>query len=72
MLNAARHDEHLSFTQFDVAIAQLDRQVSPEDKEEVVRVLVLVPDKLALHLHHRELVVIQVADDAGAGLLRAA
>ena len=57
---------HLSLSQLDVAIAQLDGEAAAQHQEEVVGVVVLVPDELALDLHEHELVVVQVADDPGA------
>jgi hypothetical protein len=66
VLHASRHNEQLSLTQLDVAVAQLDRQAPSKHEEEVVRVVVLVPDEFALHPHHHQLVVVQVAHDARA------
>ena len=43
VLDALWDDVHLSRTQFDTAIAQLDGQLTLQHEEEVVRVVVLVP-----------------------------
>ncbi len=48
MLDASWHDEELALPQRDVAIAELDRQPALEHEEEVVGVVVLVPDELAV------------------------
>lgn len=60
-----RNDEELPITQLDVAAAELDRETSAQDKEEVVRVVMLVPDELAMDPHHHELVVVEIPDDPG-------
>jgi hypothetical protein len=66
VLDAAWDDEQLALLEHDVPVAQLDRQASLQDEEEVVGLVVLVPDELAEHLHDDQLVVVQVADDARA------
>jgi hypothetical protein len=66
VLDAARHDEQLAFSELDIAITQLNRDPSTEHEEEVVGVVVPVPHELAVHFHHDELVVVEVPDDAGA------
>ena len=48
--HAARDDEQLAGLEHDVAVAQLDRQPAREDQEEVVGLVVLVPDELARSL----------------------
>jgi hypothetical protein len=47
VLDASRNDEQLSLAELDVAIAKLDRHLSLEHEEEVVRVRMRVPDELA-------------------------
>jgi hypothetical protein len=69
VLHAAGDDKELAFLQLDVAVAQLDRQVSLKDEEKVIRVIVLVPDELALDLHDADVVVVESSrrsSDAGA------
>jgi hypothetical protein len=63
VLDAARNDEQLALVELDVAGAQLDREVSFEDEEEVVRVPVLVPDELALDLDDANVVLVDPGDD---------
>jgi hypothetical protein len=69
VLNAARHDVHVPLTQLDVAIAELDGQAPLEDEEELVGLVVLVPDELSLDLDDLDVVVVQLADDLGAPVL---
>src|SRR6266511_1466665 len=66
VLDAARDDEDLARVELDVPLAELDRQVPFQDEKEIVGVGMGVPDELALNLDELELVVVQVADDAGA------
>ena len=53
VLDAARHDVELARAELDVAVAQLDREAAGEHEEEVVGVVVLVPDELAVGLARR-------------------
>ena len=48
----------------DVAVTQVDRQLAADDKEEVVGLVVLVPDERALDLDDLKLVVVDEPDDA--------
>ena len=63
VLDPARHDEEIAFLQHHVTIAELDREASLEDEEEVIGVRVRMPDELALELPDLDLVVVVVADD---------
>src|ERR671923_50151 len=63
VLDPARDDEELSLLELDVSVAKLDRQAALQDEEEVVGVGMRMPDELAFHLDHGELVVVEVADD---------
>ena len=65
MLDTSGNDEHLAGREFDIAIAKLDRESARQHEEEVIGVVVLVPDELPLNPNHRQLVVVEVADDAG-------
>src|SRR3712207_6106156 len=66
VLDAARDDEELARAKVDVAITQLDRQATCQHEEEVVRLVVLVPDELAFYLDELHLVVVQASDDLRA------
>src|SRR5829696_3819768 len=65
VLDAAWYHEQLTLLQLDVTVAQVDRQSPAEDKEEVVGVVVLVPDERPLDFHDLQLVVFEVANDSG-------
>src|SRR3954452_11045538 len=65
VLDALGHHEQLARPEDDVAVAQLDRELALQDQEEVVGLVVLVPDELAEHLHRDQLVVVHVAEQAG-------
>ena len=66
VLDPARDDEQVARFEDHVAVAQLDREPSFDDIEEVVGVGMAVPDELPLRLHHHHLVVVERADDARA------
>src|SRR6266540_288923 len=57
------YDEHFAGAEFDVAVAQLDRQPPLENQEQVIRVWVRMPDELALRLGEEDLVSVVAADD---------
>src|SRR5262245_1349262 len=59
VLDAARDDVEVAGAQFDVALAELDREPAAHDEEEVVRLRMAVPDELALRLRDHQLVVVQ-------------
>jgi hypothetical protein len=63
VLDASWDDKEVALLKFDVAVAQLDRQLAVEDEEEVVGVAVGVPDELALRLGEEDLVLVVVTDD---------
>jgi hypothetical protein len=65
VLHAPRHDEQLALPQLDVAVSKVDGQAPAHDEEEVVGLVVLVPDERPLHLDDLQLEVVQVADDPG-------
>src|SRR5918994_3223209 len=63
VLYATRNDEQLAWRELDVAVAHLNRELPLQYEEEVLGLLVRMPDELPLRLDHLELVVVQVADD---------
>lgn len=63
VLDAAGHDVKIPRAEDDVAIAQLDRQLTFQYEEEVVRLGMRVPDEIARHLGNLQLVVVQVPQD---------
>jgi hypothetical protein len=50
VLDAAGDDEQLAGAELDIAVAKLDGEPAAEDQEEVVGVVVLVPDELTERL----------------------
>ena len=70
VLDALRHDEELALGKLDVAGAQAHAHPSLDDQEELVLVLVVMPDEVALELDDLDLVVVQVADDLGLPVVR--
>lgn len=65
VLYALGDDEQLTRTKGDIALAHADGDATFENKEEVIRVVVSVPDELAFDLDDHEIVVIELADDTG-------
>jgi len=58
-------DEQLTRTEGDIALAHTDGDATFENEEEVIRVVVRVPDELAFGLDDHEIVTIELADDTG-------
>ena len=63
MLDPARDDEQLTWTKLDIAIPEMDRQAATDHEEEIIGLLVPMPDERPEGLHDLELVVVDVADD---------
>src|SRR4029453_19385622 len=60
----SRDDEQLARSEGNVALVlETDAQPTSSDKEDLVGVLVLVPDELASNLDHLDVVVVDVGDD---------
>ena len=55
MLDASRNDVHLAGFHGDVAILEFDCQDALMDEEQLVRVVVLVPDEFVPHLDRLEI-----------------
>jgi hypothetical protein len=64
VLDAARDNEHFAGAEGDDAVGELNVQRALEDEEEVVGVVMLVPDELALNFHDHDVEVIQLRDRA--------
>lgn len=64
MLNPAWDHEEIPRPERDVPVAHLDRDATLEDEKEVVRLVVGVPDELALHLDDKKIVAVELANDA--------
>jgi hypothetical protein len=69
VLDAAGYNEELSGPQGHVAIAHLDGQSSARDKEELVGVIVGMPNELAVELDHLDLIVVHPGNHLGRPLL---
>src|SRR5215207_920505 len=63
VLDAAGDDEEVALVKLDVAVAQVDRQGPVEHEEEIVGLVVLVPDEPPLDLDDLDVVVVQASDD---------
>ena len=64
MLDAFRHHEQFARPERHGAVAQLDVELALQHQEEIVGLVVLVPDELALHLHDHHVVVVELRDGA--------
>src|SRR5205085_6804354 len=69
MLHSLRNDDEFAGIQFDRSVAQVDGQSALDDKEELIFVLMLVPDELALKLHQLNLRVVYLAGDFRAPMV---
>ena len=64
VLNATGHHEQLPRLEFDITVSQMDGQPTTDHEEEVVGLLVPVPDEASLDLDDLDLVVVDVPDDS--------
>src|ERR1700693_3458977 len=69
VLDAARHHEHFARRQMHRAVAEIDAQIALDDDERFVRILVIVPDEVALQLDDLEVIVVHFGDDLWLPLL---
>jgi hypothetical protein len=66
VLDAARDDQELARLEPDVvAVREAHEQPALEDPEELVRVVVVVPDEVALELRELDLEVVDLRGDRG-------
>ncbi len=63
---APRNDEELALVEFDDPVTKMYRQVAVEDQEELVLLLVMVPDELAFELGELDVLAVELANDTGA------
>ena len=70
MLDAARDDEKLAHFESDDAIAEVDVEMSIEDKEQLILILVMMPDELAGQFHDLHVLPVQLTNNARAAQLR--
>lgn len=62
VLDPARDNEQLTRSEHDVAVAELDRQPPRQNEEQLVAVLMAMPDKFATNLDDLDLVIIQLRE----------
>ena len=70
VLDTLGHDEELAFAEMDVAIAELDGHLALQDEEQLVFVLVSVPNELSLEFHELHVMSVQLANDLWAPEVR--
>src|SRR6202044_4034822 len=70
MLHALGNNEHLARSQRDDAVAQVNVNTAFEHQKEIVRVLVLMPNELALDLDHHQVVTVELTHHARLPVLR--
>lgn len=64
VLNTLGNDKQLTRPERDITFVHADGDASTEHEEEVVGVVVCVPNKLALDFDNHEIVTIELADNA--------
>jgi hypothetical protein len=65
VLDTLGDHEQLTGAKGDIALAHTDGDATLENKEEVIGVVVRVPDERAFDLNDHEIVAIELADDTG-------
>ncbi len=69
MFNPLGDHKNFTGTKHDHSVSKSNAHAPAEDKEKVVRILMLVPNKLALHFDYQQVMSIELADDAGLPVL---
>ncbi len=69
VLHPSRDDQELAFVKFDGPVAEVDAQMAAQDQKELVLVLMVVPDKLALEFDQFDVLPVQLTDDARGPVL---
>ena len=64
------HDKYFTRTKPDNTVSQLNIQVSKENKKAVIGIVVLVPNKFPLDLHHHQVVTVEPAHNAWLPVFR--
>jgi hypothetical protein len=64
-----RHDSHLTGTEDDRSVPELDRQQTLQDQEQLVFLGVRVPDELALELDQLDVLAVELRHDPRAPAL---
>jgi hypothetical protein len=69
VFDAFRDDEHFARRYADCAIAKIDPQNTLQHDEGLIRVLVIVPDEVALQFHDLELVIVHFSNNLRSPML---
>src|SRR5271157_3376582 len=69
MLDASGHDWKLAFLQPDIAVPELHPESPLDHQEQLVFVVMLMPNKLALEFHQLDVLPVQLANDPGAPVI---
>lgn len=64
VLDAFRNDEYLAGAECDDSVSELDLDSTAEYQEEVIGVVMFVPDELAFDLDDHKIVAVEFADDS--------
>ena len=70
MFDALRHDEQFSGPERHGAVAKLDVEHPVEHQKQIVRVVMLVPDELALNPDEADVIVVVSRDDPRRPMVR--
>src|SRR5262245_29546951 len=70
MLDPLGYHAYFTWAKMDVSISHTDGEPTLQDKEEVIRVIMRVPDELTLHFDHHEVMSVELADGARLPVLR--
>lgn len=65
VLDTPRDDEEFTFGEGHDAVSKLDTECSTHDEKELVLVLMMMPDELALEFDKLHLLPVQLTDDFG-------
>jgi hypothetical protein len=69
MLDAFGHYKYFSRAQRDGSVSQLNGDAAAQHKKKIVRVIMLVPDKFALHFDDHEVMAVELPHDAGSPII---
>ena len=70
MLDTPRNHKHFTRLKVNPTVTQFDTHLSVKNDENLIRLTVTVPDKLALNLDQFKVVIIHLRDDLGRVMLR--
>ena len=70
VFDAFGHHKNFTRAERDHSISQLNADASAQHEKKIVGVVMLVPDKLALHFDDHEVVAVELANNAGLKMIR--